>query len=111
MELQGLQREAVHRQGESGRRVVVNIEKTFTASLFPQYHTRAAGLVWQIYGKGKAADCRRHVQKLNMLRAEKEQRGIEEIQSSHPPEHYADTFTAQERQVEEIVSQKMNDNS
>ena len=69
-------------------------------------HTRVATGARQTYGKGKAADCRRHVQKLNMLRAEKEQRGIEELQNSHPPEHYADTFTAQERQVEEIVRPK-----
>lgn len=61
----------------------------------------------QTYGKGTAADCRRHVQKLNMMRAEKEQLENEQLQSSnpfsHPPEDYADTFTAQDKQPEEIV--------
>ena len=70
-------------------------------SLLAIPHTRAA----QTYGKGNAADCRRHVQKLNMMRAEQEERGNEEAQSSHPPEHYADTFTTQDKQVEEIVSE------
>ena len=60
----------------------------------------------QIYGKGAAADCRRHVQKLNMMRAEKEQlENEEQLQSSsHPPEEYADAFTVQDIQPEEIVS-------
>ena len=60
----------------------------------------------QTYGKGTAADCRKRVQKLNMMRAEKEQLENEQIQSSpcsHPPEDYANTFTAQEKQPEEIV--------
>lgn len=59
----------------------------------------------QTYGKGTAADCRRHVQKLNMMRGEKEQLENEQVQSScsHPPEDYADTFTAQDKQPEEIV--------
>ena len=62
----------------------------------------------QTYGKGTAADCRRHVQKLNMMRVEKEQRENEQLQNSsppcsHPPEDYADTFTAQDKPAEEIV--------
>ena len=62
----------------------------------------------QTYGKGTAADCRRHVQKLNMMRAEKEQLENEQLQSSsspcsHPPEDYADTFTTQDKPAEEIV--------
>ncbi len=62
----------------------------------------------QTYGKGTAADCRRHVQKLNMMRAEKEQLENEQLRSSpgsHPPEDYADTFTAQVKPSEEIVSE------
>jgi hypothetical protein len=60
----------------------------------------------QTYGKGTAADCRRHVQKLNMMRAEKEQLENEQLRSSpcsHPPEDYPDTFTAQVKPSEEIV--------
>ena len=62
-------------------------------------------ILTQTYGKGTAADCRRHVQKLNMMRGEKEQLENEQVQStcSHPPEDYADTFTAQDKQPEEIV--------
>ena len=38
-----------------------------------------------------------------MMRADKEQLENEQIQSSHPPEEYADTFTAQDKAPEEIV--------
>ena len=86
--------------------------------MWPKYHTYLTShilevykqkiILTQTYGKGTAADCRRHVQKLNMMRAEKEQLENEQLQSSsspcsHPPEDYADTFTAQDKPAEEIV--------
>lgn len=60
-----------------------------------------------MYGKGKAADCRKHVQKLNMMRGEKEQAEIHaHLSSNHPPEDYASTFTVEDQQAigEEKVS-------
>ena len=72
-----------------------------------------------MYGKGKAADCRKHVQKLNMMRGEKEQAEIHahlssnhppeihaHLSSNHPPEDYASTFTVEDEQTtgEENVS-------
>ena len=44
-----------------------------------------------------------------MLRGEKEQLEKEQLESStcsHPPEDYADTFTTQDKQLEEIVRLK-----
>ena len=48
----------------------------------------------QVYGKGVAKDCRKHVQKLNMLRGEKERE--ESTGKQHPPQDYADTFTSRD---------------
>ena len=49
----------------------------------------------QVYGKGKAADCRKHVQKLNMMRGERDHIDVHTLlsTSNHPPEDYASTFT------------------
>ena len=103
-----MQREAVCRQGEQhidtwrlGREYQPDIHSLRS----PTYHTHA---VRQTYGKGSAADCRRHVQKLNMLRGEREQMENEQIQSSHPPNDYADAFTTQDKQLDEIVSLESN---
>lgn len=62
---------------------------------------------WQVYGKGKAADCRKHVQKLNMMRGEREQADIHaRLSSNHPPEDYASTFTINQcSTAEETVSE------
>ncbi len=50
-----------------------------------------------MYGKGKAGDCRKHVQKLNMMRGEREQdEGVTLLGSQHPPEDYASTFSLDE---------------
>ncbi len=51
----------------------------------------------QEYGRGKASDCRKHVQKLNMLRGEKERDiGATLLGNQHPPEDYASTFSLDE---------------
>lgn len=51
----------------------------------------------QEYGRGKASDCRKHVQKLNMLRGEGEREiGTTLLGSQHPPEDYASTFSLDE---------------
>lgn len=100
-----MQRETVCHQGEQ---VVNNDEKAHNVihTVFPQIPPLLTCHTYQTYGKGNAADCRRHVQKLNMLKGEKEQLENEQIQSNHPPEDYADTFTTQDKQLEEIVSLK-----
>ncbi len=48
----------------------------------------------QTYGKGTGKDCRRHVQKLNMIRAKREKEDGRSEQ--HPPQDYASTFTTHE---------------
>ena len=50
----------------------------------------------KVYGKGLAADCRKHVQKLNLMRADIEQNEIAQLQNNHPPEDYASTFTTED---------------
>ncbi len=50
-----------------------------------------------MYGRGKAGDCRKHVQKLNMMRGERDQNeGVTLLCSQHPPEDYASTFSLDE---------------
>ena len=52
---------------------------------------------FQTYGKGTGKDCRRHVQKLNMLRSAKNKEADSNYcNEQHPPQDYASTFTAQE---------------
>lgn len=58
----------------------------------------------QTYGKGTARDCRRHVQKLNMARGEKEKGGL---RGSHPPRDYAHAFTTQNGRKKEAQEVRM----
>lgn len=59
----------------------------------------------QVYGKGRAADCRKHVQTLNMRRGEREKATATiATQENHPPEDYASTFdTSDQQQLDEPV--------
>ncbi len=62
----------------------------------------------QVYGKGKAAVCRKHVQTLNMKRGEQEKATEFSVamamQENHPPEDYASTFqTSDHLQEDELV--------
>ena len=50
-----------------------------------------------MYGKGTGKDCRKYVQKLNMIQGEKERSGG----GSHPPCDYARAFTVQSAQKKE----------
>jgi len=49
-------------------------------------------ILWQVYGEGSGADCRRHVQKLNMLRAAAEEPTLPPRAQTHeilPPTYEA----------------------
>ena len=53
----------------------------------------------QMYGKGTGKDCRKYVQKLNMIQGEKEKE--RSGGGSHPPCDYARAFTVQSAQKKE----------
>ena len=54
-----------------------------------------------MYGKGTGKDCRKYVQKLNMIQGEKEKEKERSGGGSHPPCDYARAFTVQSAQKKE----------
>lgn len=61
--------------------------------------------MFQVYGKGSGKECRKHVQKLNMVQGEREKREGKGG-ASHPPCDYANTFTTQSTGAKETQVRK-----